>query len=149
MSVVVNEHRIYYDHQLTHRVINAPHEDADQGLVGPKQLHLLVLHSKVFLLQDARHWYGHCHFNSFCLGRHPLKRLAILLGNGIHSVLGWASGCAKRPNREYLGGVGTIEGMDSRTDTVIKRVGDWGGGPEVLCLCSLIRIHNTHRQSVD
>lgn len=43
----------------TYRVIYAPHEHTDEWLVGTEQLHLLVLHPKVLLLQDARHWHGH------------------------------------------------------------------------------------------
>jgi hypothetical protein len=39
--------------ELVDGVIDAPHEDTEEGLVRTEQLHLLVLHAKVLLLEDA------------------------------------------------------------------------------------------------
>lgn len=39
-------------------MIDAPHENAQHGLAGPEELHLLVLHSEVLFLEDSR-WSRH------------------------------------------------------------------------------------------
>lgn len=38
---------------MTYRVIDAPHEHAEDRLVRPEQLHLLVLDAKVLLLDHS------------------------------------------------------------------------------------------------
>lgn len=69
-------------------MVDTPHEDADQWLIRPEDLHFLVLHPKVFLLQDP--WHRHRHVDGLVWSRLPFHGISCFVvdrGRSCGSVL--------------------------------------------------------------